>query len=281
VGEALKKNSKWILSLLTTLVGVALIVYLVPFGEIAKALKRLEPWRIFIALWLYGISYLFRTLRWKYYYRRAPLGKLFFTTAVNTLLNNLLPARLGELSIFALLRGYDRDIKETARKFLKVRLLDAFALLSFFIFAVLAVRFNPLLALPVALSLYPLALWVWNRLPLPQRFPRLKTDAVPFALSLGALLSKLLAVYLLLHFIPLDFFRFSIGFIGGEISTVLPLHSVAGLGSYETAFSLTLKLFTGESFKKGFEIAFLSHAFLLFASLILGLISLFFLRGRP
>jgi hypothetical protein len=281
VRGGLKKNSKWILSFLTTLAGVLLIVYLVPFGEIVNALKRLEPWRVFLALWLYWGSYLFRTFRWKYYYPRAPLGRLFFTTSVNTLLNNLLPARLGELSIFALLRGYDKDIKETAGKFLKVRLLDAFALLTFFTFAVLAVQFNPLLALPVALSLYPLAVLLWNRLPLPQRLPRLKMDAIPFALSLGALLSKLLAVYLLLHFIPLDFFRFSIGFIGGEISTVLPLHSVAGLGSYETAFSLSLKFFTGESFKKGFEIGFLSHAFLLFASLILGLVSLLFLRGRP
>ena len=276
-----KGKLKVFLTIFATSVGIGLIAYLVPFGEIAKTLKKIEPERFSLALFIYGISYLLRALRWKYYYPNAPFGKLFFTTSVNTLLNNLLPARLGEFSIFVLLNKYDKNLKETAKKFLKVRLLDGFALLTFFTFAVISVNFNPLLASVIAISVYPTAVFLWNKLPLGQKLPKLKMDGFAFALSVGALFSKLFAVYLVFHFLPLDFLKFTIGFLGGEISTILPIHSLAGLGSYETSFSLALKVFTGESFKKGFEVGFLSHSFLLLGSLILGLLSLpFLVRGK-
>jgi len=277
-----KGKPRLVLTFFATLMGLGLIVYLVPFGEIAKTLNKLEPQRFSLALLIYGISYLLRTLRWKYYYPNTPFGKLFFTTSVNTLLNNLLPARLGEFSIFVLLNRYDKNLKETVKKILKVRLLDGFALLTLFSFAVISVNFNPLWASVIAISVYPTAVLLWNKLPLEQKFPKLKMDGIAFALSVGALFFKLFSVYLVFHFLPLDFLKFTIGFLGGEISTILPIHSLAGLGSYETAFSLALKIFTGESFKKGFEVGFLSHSFLLGGSLLLGLLSLpFLVRGKP
>lgn len=272
----LKDNPKlkWFLSSLATFAGILLIVYFVPFGEIARAVKEISPSHLFAALTLYGLSYLFRTFRWKYYYPRAPLGGLFFTTAVNTFLNNLLPARLGELSIFALLRRYDSELKTTVGKFLKVRLLDGFALLTFLTFAVVSIKLSPSWGFFIALLVYPSGIFISRLLPLPKKVPTLKLELVPFFLSLGALLSKLLAVYLVLENLGLDFLRFTVGFLGGELSTIMPIHSVAGLGSYETGFSLALKLFLGESFGEGFKVGFLSHAFLLFGSTLFGLLSL-------
>ena len=280
-----KKNLKWILTAIATLLGVLLILYLIPLEEIERAVERIPPRALLIALLLYALSYLFRSIRWKYYYPKAPFGGLFFTTAVNTFLNNLLPARLGELSVFALLRRYDPDFKTTLGKFLKVRLLDGFALLTLFTFAVVSVKVNLTAGLLMGALVYPAGVLVLKyilhlgkRIPLPkgwyEKIPTPRWEPVPFLLSVGALLSKLLAVYIVLEHLGLDFLRFTVGFLGGEISTIMPVHSVAGLGSYETSFSLALKLFLGEGFKEGFAVGFLSHAFLLLASALLGLLSL-------
>ena len=265
---------KWFLTFFATLLGIGLVVYFLPFGEIAKAIEQISPLHLAVGLSLYGLSYLLRAIRWKYYYPKAPFGGLFFTTAVNTFLNNLLPARLGELSIFALLRRYDPDFKTTLGKFLKVRLLDGFAILSFFILALVSLKLNPLMGLLVAFSIYPFGVLFSKTLKWSEKIPSLNWEPIPFLLSVGALFSKLLAVYIVLENLNLEFFKFVVGFLGGEISTIMPIHSVAGIGSYETSFSLALKLFLGESFKEGFAVGFLSHAFLLLGSTLFGLLSL-------
>ncbi len=265
---------KWVLTLLATLLGIGLVAYFLPFGEIAKALKQISPLHLAAGLSLYGVSYLLRAFRWKYYYPKAPFRGLFFTTAVNTFLNNLLPARLGELSIFALLRRYDPDFKTTLGKFLKVRLLDGFALLTLFVLSLVAVKTNPLIGILLSLAVYPLGVSFSKLLKVSEKIPSLDWELLPFLLSVGAMLSKLLAVYIVLENLGLDFFRFTVGFLGGEVSTIMPIHSVAGIGSYETSFSLALKLFLGESFKEGFAVGFLSHAFLLLGSTLFGLLSL-------
>ena len=274
VGLRNNPKLKWVLTLIATLLGIGLVAYFLPFGEIAKALKQISPLHLAVGLSLYGVSYLLRAFRWKYYYPKAPFGGLFFTTAVNTFLNNLLPARLGELSIFALLRRYDPDFKTTLGKFLKVRLLDGFALLTLFVLSLVAVKTNPLIGLLLSLVVYPLGVSFSKLLKMSEKIPSLDWEPLPFLLSVGALLSKLLAVYIVLGNLGLDFFRFTVGFLGGEVSTIMPIHSVAGIGSYETSFSLALKLFLGESFKEGFAVGFLSHAFLLLCSTLFGLLSL-------
>jgi uncharacterized membrane protein YbhN (UPF0104 family) len=272
--KASDKTLKWSLTIIATLIDIFLIYKFVPLGEIYRNLKKIPPQLFLISLFLYGLSYLFRTFRWKYYYPRVGLRELFFTTSVNTFLNNLLPARLGELSIFALLRKYDKNLTETGKKFLKVRLLDAISLISFFLFAYLSIKLNPSIGALIGISVYPLAVFTVQKFPLPEKFPKPNWEPIPFLLSLGALFSKLVAVYLILRYLNLDFFKFTVGFLGGEVSTILPIHSFAGLGTYEASFSVSLKLFLGEDFKRGMEVAFVSHAFLLTASAIFGLLSL-------
>jgi len=267
--------------LFATLVGIFLIAYLLPFGEILKALKEVSLKSLAIGLSLYTLSYLFRTFRWKYYYPKAPLGYLFFTTSANTFFNNLLPARMGEGSIFLLLKRFDPSVKETLKKFLKVRLLDGFAILTLLTLSVAWVKVNPFLGVVISLSVYPLGVFISKFLSrFHSKIPSLRWEVAPFLLSVGALISKLLAVYTVLEFLKMDFFKFAGGFIGGELSSILPIHSFAGLGSYETAFAFSLKLLFGETFKEGFKVAFLSHSFLLFGSSLLGLLSLLFLKRK-
>lgn len=252
--------------------GLILLTLFVPFGEIATAARKLDFQTLLLALTLYSSSYLFRTLRWKYFYRKVPFGEFFLLTSVNTFLNNLLPARAGELSIFVFLKKYDKSVKNTAKNFLKVRIFDALSLLKFLAFALLTLKVNLIVALLVSISIYPLAVFVGNLKFIPPKF-RLKFEFIPLFLSLFAMGSKLLAVYLVVKSLNIDFYRFTVGFLGGEVSTVLPLHSFAGIGTYETSFSISLKFFLGEDFKEGFKLAFLSHSFLLLASTLLGILS--------
>jgi len=273
--KANQKNLKWISLIVGTFIGFGLIVYFLPLGDIYRAIKEISLKSLVLGLFLYTLSYIFRTWRWKYYYPSVSFNYLFFTTAVNTLFNNLLPARLGESSIFLLLKKYDSSLKETVKKFLKVRLLDGFSLLTLLTFSVFYLKINPLVGTILALLIYPLGVSVLNLTSkVWKKIPSLQIELLPFLLSLGNLISKLLAVYIVLDFLHIGFIKFIAGFIGGEISSILPFHSFAGLGSYETAFSATLKFLFNENFKEGFKIAFLSHAFLLFASLLLGGISL-------
>ncbi|NPB05733.1 MAG: hypothetical protein GXO08_05080 [Aquificae bacterium] len=277
-------KAKFLLSVALTVVGVALLAYFVPWREVAAALGEVPPAALTLGLGLYALSYLLRSLRWKFYYREVPFGILFFTTAANTFLNNLLPARLGEGSIFLLLGRYDPSLKETLKKFLKVRLLDGFALLTLFVLSLVSVKAGPLWGLAAAAPVYPVGVLLLNALSVVHpKLPRLGFETLPFFLSLGALGAKLAAVYSVLHFLSVPFWVFAVGFLGGEISTVLPLHSLAGLGTYEASFSAALKLFLGVDFKEGFKVAFVSHAFLLGASALFGLLSLALLAavGRP
>ncbi len=277
--EKVKGGKFKLLSLLFgTAVGILLLYLFLPFGEIAKALSEVSPKSLAVAFLLYTLSHLFRTLRWKVYYPQASFKVLFLTTSVNTFLNNLLPARLGEGSIFLLLRRFDPSLKKTLKKFLKVRLLDGFALLTLLLLSLVYLKFGLFWSVIVAFSVYPLGVIAskllskfWKKL------PSLNWEIYPYFLSLGALLSKLLAVFVVLEFLKMDFFKFSVGFLGGELSTILPIHSFAGLGTYEAAFSAALKVLLNESFSEGFKVAFLSHAFLLSASALLGLISLLLL----
>jgi hypothetical protein len=70
-----------------------------------------------------------------------------------------------------------------------------------------------------------------------------------------------------------------LGFLGGELSSVLPIHSFGGLGTYELSFSLPQKFF-GESLKEGIKVAFIFHSFLLLSSALYGLVALYFLHKR-
>jgi uncharacterized membrane protein YbhN (UPF0104 family) len=278
--ERLKSpKTKLFLTLIATLLGGGLIVYLVPFGEVVKTIREISPKALLSGLVLYSVSYLLRALRWKVYYPRASLGYLFLTTAVNTFLNNTLPMRLGELSVFGFLRRYDPDAKTTAKKFLKVRLYDATALLTLLTFAALTLKTNALVGTVGAAAVYP-ALLLLSRTLKVAKIPPLRFEPLTFAYSVGALLTKLLAVYSVLEFLRMDFVKFTAGFLGGELSSILPVNAVANLGTYESGFSLALKLLAGEEFREGFRVALLSHAFLLFASALLGGVSLIYLLRK-
>ncbi len=77
----------------------------------------------------------------------------------------------------------------------------------------------------------------------------------------------------------MDIYKSFLAFLGGELSSVLPVHSFMGFGTYEFAFGIPLKLL-GESLREWVKLGFLFHSFLLFSSFLWGVPSLLILSRQ-
>ena len=92
---------------------------------------------------------------------------------------------------------------------------------------------------------------------------------------------KLLAYpAVVLHFSDIDLGRAVLGTLGAELSSVLPVHGVAGAGTYELAMSAVL-LPLGLDVATILKAAVNLHLYLLGASLLLALGALLLPRARP
>ena len=90
-----------------------------------------------------------------------------------------------------------------------------------------------------------------------------------FSLSLLSTTTKFASLLLLLDLEHISLYKSFLAFLGGELSSVLPIHSFMGFGTYELAFGLPLKVI-GESLKEWLKLGFLFHNFLLISSLAWG-----------
>ncbi|MFH1317248.1 MAG: lysylphosphatidylglycerol synthase transmembrane domain-containing protein [Candidatus Woesearchaeota archaeon] len=76
-----------------------LLLSQITFKSLFETLKNADIQLLFVGFVLYAITYLFRTLRFKALLNdRINANKLFKIVSMHALLNNLIPARLGELS---------------------------------------------------------------------------------------------------------------------------------------------------------------------------------------
>ncbi len=244
-----------------------------------NTIKGINPISLFLAFVLYSLSQLFRSLRWKMLIKDLSLLHLFLINSANIMFNNLLPARTGELSWFYYLKRSKVSLSLSLWTFLLGRLYDLLSLI-FLLFLTL-LPLNVFMLLPSFLS-FSIALFLpklhllipsWNRLKDLKEF--IKKEAsfrLAFSLFLLSLLSsitKFASLLLIFNLWKMDLYKIFLGFLGGELSSVLPIHSFMGFGTYELAFSLPLKAI-GESLKEWLKIGFLFHSFLLISSLFLG-----------
>lgn len=231
------------------------------FGWLAvlAAWQAIPPKSLALAVGLMLLSYWLRALRFFdffHHYCQGQFPRLLHITVVHNFFNNLLPMRSGE-SAFPLLmkRHFQLPYRHSVPALLWLRLLDLYALL-----ALAAVSLQGLLpldshwkfALSALLIIAPLlvlplqnALTHWL-----QRHPAAWSDKVvellhalpkspwPFTRALLWTLlnwSLKLAVFawLLGQFLPIPYHQAWIGATSGELSSVLPIHGVAGAGTYE------------------------------------------------
>ncbi len=268
---------------LISLIFLSLLLYLVPLEELLSDLKEVEPKRLLLSFSLYTLSQVTRSLRWRKVLRDLSLWDIFLINSANIFLNNLLPARTGELSWFYYAKRLGVDLKTSAWAFLIGRGYDLLGLLSLVLFSYLYVK-DPVVALALlpAIGIVSLLLPLvrsflpeWGRLKDLKDF--LRREFTPllsvwlFSLSFASFLLKALSVYVL--FSGFGLFEFTLAFAGGELTSVLPLHSFMGYGTYETGFLIPLKVL-GVDLKEALSVGFLAHNFLLISSAIWGFLSI-------
>lgn len=240
------------------LVGFAVFIeHYLGWAALLAPWRQLPWWEILLAAGLAALSYGVRTVRLFDYFRaemRGGFALCLKLTLQHNLLNNLLPMRSGELSFPVLMsRYFSVPVRRSVPALLWFRALDLHTLA---IFALLALQ-------PFGGATYLLAagLLVWLPL-LAFRFAqRLRTalnkpEAGGWRRQLGRLLTglpteqgafwrawawtwinwivKLAAfAWVLGFFIDISLSAAWMGAIAGDLTSVLPVHGIAGAGTYE------------------------------------------------
>jgi len=272
--------------------------------------QLLAPWRTLPAGDLAGLavlatlSYLCRGVRVYVYFPEILAGRLAATVRLSVLhnvANNLLPMRAGEAAFPLLMKRYfGHGLVDSAFSLIWIRLLDLHVI---GLLALLAGWLaHPHDAWIAAASLWLLGLPVVFRLRAgllarlrahPGRLAGIGArvlEATPrdgrrlarvYGWTLATWVSKVTAfTIILLHFIGTEPWRALVGVLGGELSSVLPFHGVAGSGSYELAMVAAL-VPSGVDASVALAGAVNLHLFLLGVTLLLGGAALLLPRGRP
>ncbi len=299
-------------ALLKTAIGLALLVGLIVLVErVIGWAALLAPWRtlqptpLAAAIILVFFTYGLRALRVHDYFRADTHGR--FATVLrlslqHNLLNNLLPARSGELS-FPVLMSHHFTIPplRSVPALLWFRLLDLHTLLAFGLLVTGDALLGPGWAWPLTIG-WMLLPWLGfhifaprlTRWQLPegrlgallhQAAQALPLDAPLFWRSwLWTLLSWgiKLAVFawILGLFASMGTVAAWVGVIAGDLTSVLPLHGVAGAGTYEAGVVAALLPF-GIDAKIALQAAVNLHLFILGSTLLAGLLSLGLPARRP
>jgi len=240
--------------------------------------RLLAPWRaidplaLLVALALMLASYLIRTLRITRYFHAALAGHFwsaFRLSSWHNLMNNLLPMRSGEVAFPVLMqRYYGLAPIESVPVLFWFRLLDLQVVLLIGLAAgghlvgidggLLALCLGALLLGPVVA--YGLRGWLHERLA--GHDGRLVGKVVAMLASLpdrpsrflGTLfwtwanwLVKLAALgWVLAALAPVTFAEGVLGAIGGDLTTVLPIHAPGGFGTYEAGVMVFLGAMVSE-----------------------------------
>ncbi|ADC89028.1 hypothetical protein Thal_0393 [Thermocrinis albus DSM 14484] len=260
------------------LASALLLHFLIPHETLWHIWQQLSPTSVFYAFLFYTLSQIVRSLRWKILLKELSTVDVFLINSANVFLNNLLPARTGELSWFFYASRAGVNLTASFWTFLVGRLYDFLALLlllAHYMWFALPILLFLSLFLYKLVFLLPSVGWLKQ---LREHVSNNMNLSVSFLLLLFSSLSvilKLAAVLVLLGIKPSV--PIVLGFVGGELSTVLPIHSLGGLGTYEFAFALPVKLL-GESIRPFLAHAFTVHSFLLVSSALLGIPSMVLLH---
>ncbi len=244
-----------------TLILLALVLYNLDWDKIKDFLHNCDLKKIAIAYILYIGSFWARALRWKIMLKKPVLTRLFSTVSIHTLANNIYPARSGELSFLYLLKEHKKS--ELASVLLIARLSDLASICLIFGTSVIVLFKDHFIAL-ASLALSGLICVVTLLTPkaiesikkrLPQKLA-VKVENLHQALKeqkglLPATFTASLIVWMVKY---LSFFFLSnavlesmgrrvslwqavFGVSFSELTTVLPIHSFGGFGTFEAGWT--------------------------------------------
>ncbi len=266
---------------------IYLFYRVVGFDKLIKFFTELSPLNIGVALFLYTLSYITRTIRWQITLSIKDFKKLFKITSFNTVFNIFLPFRTGELSFFYMLKKENIPVSESALSFFSVRAFDGIALITVFLISYLIYTGFFLLSILVFVLMpfsfygfkFVLSLLKKDKIKdFRENVLTLKNIFSLYFLSILTFLFKFSGFYLVLPTsIDLSYIEAFIASSAGDLTTILPIHGVAGIGTYEGGYAGILILMGIDK-----DIALIAsvfvHIFILIGSALLGLFSFLFLR---
>ena len=245
------------------------------------------PTQTWVVLFCLGAaSWLLRGLRTWIIFDHLTLTDGLGMSFLHNTANNLLPMRLGELALPILARWLGRvDFSVGLTSLIWIRLLDLFSLMGIAL-AIISLRlldFYALGLLGTLVFLTPLALrWLvpkTQHIALPARLHQARAQLIFEAqngsrlhriwrLTVLAWLTKLLAMAILLGTLadlPISAVMTTI--LGAELSSVLPIHGIAGAGSYQAGGVIGASA-SGLSPIQGLELSIQLHLYTLSLTLI-------------
>jgi len=299
-----------VLSFVALALLAGLIHKYIGWWQLVKPWMELSVYQIIVAVSLVMASYVLRALRLYDYFRgqiAANFRPCLALILQHNMLNNLLPMRMGEISFPILMaRYYSLPPMRSIPVLFWFRLLDLHVLIAF---ALLAGGmfwldfFTTMIALSLWMAVpylcYRLRFKILERLsairdPRPAKgrflallyeaFTALPADDRTFWRSLLWTVvnwSAKVAVFtwLLLQFVDAPPSGAWMGVIGGDVTSVLPIHSVAGIGTYEGGVVAAMSLFRVPAIS-ALPAAINLHLFILGVSVIGGAIGLFIRKSN-
>ncbi|MBD3184145.1 UPF0104 family protein [Candidatus Poribacteria bacterium] len=286
---------QWFVAVPILIIFVVWVEYKFGWVTFLKAWQRLSPAAVVIALVLIFITYFLRTVRFYYYFYPEMRGRfrlclcLFLT---HNFFNSILPMRSGEIAFPILMkRWFSISMGRSVPGLLWFRFIDLHTLLILSIFAVLygyVVTFYGiplmflLILLPVGFYLSrgiisnfigdsEFRLWVIVK-KLVNGIPSTpKVFTMTWILTVTNWVAKLSVFsWLINQFTRLTFHKSLFAGLVGEFTSVLPIHGLAGAGTYETGVAAPLKAY-GVSLENSVQAAVNLHLFILSAVFIGGL----------
>lgn len=297
--------SHTLIGLLILLVFIVLVERYIGWQNLLRPWLSVEPIPLGFAVVLVMTSYALRALRLQDYFRDAMRGRLAMAYKLmlqHNLLNNLLPMRSGELSFPILMaRYFGIGPGRSVPALIWFRVLDLHTLCLLALLAATEQWLDPVASVLILLAFATLPWWLYR---FSTRF--LRQLSAREGGRLRGLLTRLLSglpagaglfwrswawtvanwvvklavfAWVLRLFVDVPFAGALLGVAGGEVTSVLPVHGVGGVGTYEAGIIAGLLPF-GVSASSALQGGVNLHLFLLGVSLLGGALSVMMSRPR-
>jgi uncharacterized protein (TIRG00374 family) len=133
-----KQNFSTFLAVVVTIILVSFFLLQIDMADLIDALKQINPVYLVFGFGLYLCSYIFRTCRFYILLdKEINVKDLFYVVCVHNLVNNILPARTGELSyVYMLKKLHSRSMSEGIASLTVVRFFDLITIFFLFFISV-------------------------------------------------------------------------------------------------------------------------------------------------
>ncbi|WP_456396205.1 lysylphosphatidylglycerol synthase transmembrane domain-containing protein [Desulfurobacterium sp.] len=278
----MKKSNLAISLLILVIFGYILHKYDV-FSQISSMLRDLSYRDIAFSLFIYAFVYIFRALRLKLYIEEIPLPEITSVIGIHTFFNNVMPFRSGETSFPLILkRLYGIEMTRSSVILFGARIFDLVSLSILFLLSLFSVSFSdkrliffPILAVLLIVvllfAIYKFLHFFKERIPFFEKLIiasavlfRADKLLLMFLFSICIWVLKFTAFMFILNaaHLGLGFFRTIFVSTFAEFTTILPIHSIGGFGTFEAGMVGGFSLI-GMNAKKALPYAVYFHTLVL------------------